>query len=145
TSEMPKIKLHKLVAIAVLIVTAIWVATGEFSSVGSAANEAETRAAEAPQAEQLPVRTVGVVNPPRIEHSRAIRLSGSTDADTRAILATRAAGMVSELPVEQGDKVKRGDLIMHLRDEGKQAAIETARQVLAQREAEADAARRLAE
>src|SRR5690606_22955229 len=46
---------------------------------------------------------------------------------------------------EQGDKVKRGDLIMHLRDEGKQAAIETARQVLAQREAEADAARRLAE
>ena len=142
---MPKIKLHKLAAITVLIVTAAWVATGEFSSVGSAAGEDEARTPEAPQTEQAPLRTVGVVNPPRIEHSRAIRLSGSTDADKRAVLATRAAGIVSELPVEQGDKVKSGDLIMQLRDEGKQAAIETARQVLTQREAEANATRRLAE
>src|SRR5690606_4957355 len=95
--------------------------------------------------EQVPTRTVGVVNPPRIEHSRAIRLSGSTDADKRAVLATRAAGIVEELPVEQGDRVSRGDLIAKLRDEGKQAAIDTARQVLAQREAEATAARRLSE
>lgn len=142
---MPKIKLHKLAAITVLIITGAWVATGEFSFVGSAAGDAETRAAKAPQTEQAPVRTVGVVNPPRIKHSRAIHLAGSTDADKRAVLATRAAGIVGELPVEQGDKVKRGDLIMRLRDEGKQAAIETARQVLTQREAEATATRRLAE
>lgn len=142
---MPKIKLHKVAAIAVLVATAAWVATGEFSSVGSAAGETGARAPEAAQAEQGPLRTVAVVNPPRVLHSRAIRLSGSTDADKRAVLATRAAGIVEELPVEQGSRVGRGDLIARLRDEGKQAAVETARQVLAQREAEAAAARRLAE
>lgn len=142
---MPKIKLHKVAAIAVLVATAAWVATGEFSSVGSAAGEAEARAPEAAQEEHAPLRTVGVVNPPRVRHSRAIRLSGSTDADKRAVLSTRAPGIVEELPVEQGSRVSRGDLIAKLRDEGKQSAVETARQLLAQREAEANAARRLAE
>jgi multidrug efflux system membrane fusion protein len=143
---MPKIKLHKVAAVAVLLVTAVWVATGEFTSVGSAADEAQTpRPAEEAQQETGPLRTVGVVNPPRIQHSRAIRLSGSTDADKRAVLATRAAGIVEELPFDQGDIVKRGDLIARLRDEGKEAAVETARKVLAQREAEAVAAQRLAE
>ena len=127
---MPKIKLHKVAAVAVLIATAAWVATGEFSSVGSAADEAAaSRPAEAAPEEQGPLRTVGVVNPPRIQHSRAIRLSGSTDADKRAVLATRAAGIVEELPVEQGSEVKRGDLIAKFRDEGKQVAVDTARQL----------------
>ena len=143
---MPKIKLHKVAAIAVLIATGAWVATGHFSSVGSAADEAEARQPQAP-AEQpaAPLRTVGVVNPPRVLHSRAIRLSGSTDADKRAVLATRAAGVVEELPFEQGDAVRRGDVIAKLQEEGKEAAVETARTLLAQREAEATAARRLAE
>ena len=37
---MPRIKFHKVAAVVVLIATAAWVATGEFSSVGSAADEA---------------------------------------------------------------------------------------------------------
>lgn len=144
---MAKIKFHKVAAIAVLVATAAWVATGEFSSVGSAADEAEAaRAATAEQEQQeAPLRTVAVVNPPRVEHSRAIRISGHTDADKRAVLATRAAGIVEELPVSLGSQVKRGDLIAKLEAEGKEAAVETARQLLAQREAEANAARRLAE
>lgn len=142
---MPKIKLHKVAAIAVLVATGAWVATGEFTSVGSAADEAAQRPAERAGQPDAPLRTVGVVNPPRILHSRAIRLSGSTDADKRAVLATRAAGIVEELPVGQGDAVRRGDLIAKLQDEGKEAAVETARTLLAQREAEAAAARRLAE
>jgi len=143
---MPKIKLHKVAAIAVLVATGAWVATGEFSSVGSAADEAAPQQpAERAEQPAAPLRTVGVVNPPRIRHSRAIRLSGSTDADKRAVLATRAAGVVEELPFEQGDAVRRGDVIAKLQEEGKEAAVETARTLLAQREAEATAARRLAE
>lgn len=143
---MPKIKFHKLAAVAVLVVTAAWVATGEFSSVGSAADEAPAPApAETGQEQAAVLRTVAVVNPPRVEHSRAIRLSGYTDADKRAVLATRAAGIIEELPVRQGTRVEKGDLIMKLEAEGKEAAVETARQLLAQREAEAAAARQLAE
>src|SRR5690606_11298282 len=51
---------------------------------------------------------------------------------------------VSELPVSQGDRVERGDLIMRLDAEGKKAAVESAESALAQRRAEADAAERLA-
>jgi multidrug efflux system membrane fusion protein len=143
---MAKIKFHKVAAIGVLIATAAWLATGEFSSVGSAADEAAPApTAPAAQEEAKPLRTVGVIAPVRIEHSRAIRVSGYTDADKRAVLATRSAGIIEELPVRLGSVVKRGDVIIKLEAEGKEAALESARQALTQREAEAAAARRLAE
>ncbi len=142
---MAKIKFHKVAAIAVLVVTAAWVATGEFSSVGSAADESDApRPAERTET-PVPARTVGVVNAPRTEHARAIRISGVTDADKRAVLGTRAAGIVEELPISVGTRVEKGDLIVKLEAEGKESAIETARQLLIQREAEAAAARRLSE
>lgn len=142
---MPKISFHKLLALLVLVATASWVATGRFSSVGSAADETQQQQRIDTQERAAPVRTVAVVTPPQIEHSRAIRISGHTDADKRAALATRAAGVVEELPVRLGSRVAKGDLVARLEAEGKEAAVETARQVLAQREAEAAAARRLAE
>src|SRR5690606_6561170 len=101
-NSMPKIKFHKIAAVAVLLATVAWVATGEFSSVGSAASEAATAAPSAPGAETSPLRTVGVIKPVQIEHSRAIRMSGYTDADQRAVLAARAAGVIEELPIKLG-------------------------------------------
>lgn len=142
---MAKIKFHKVAAIAVLVATAAWVVTGEFSSVGSAAGEDQAPAKSEATKAAVPLRTVGVVTPPHVEHARAIRISGHTDADKRAVLATRAAGTVAELPITAGKRVERGDLIVKLEAEGKEAAVETARQLLAQREAEASAARRLAQ
>lgn len=143
---MAKFRFHKLAAVAVLVATAAWVATGEFSSVGSAADEAQPPAAPA-EVEQVetPLRTVGVVKPPRIEHSRAIRISGHTEADQRATLAARAAGIVEELAMRQGDRVEAGDILLKLDAQGKEAAVETARALLAQREAEVAAAERLSE
>lgn len=143
---MPRIKFHKVAAIAVLIGTVAWVATGEFSSVGSAAGEDPAAAAKKPAEEQqvsTPLRTVGVLKPIRIEHSRAIRMSGYTDADQRAVLAARTAGVIEELPVKLGDRVNRGDIILKLEAEGKEAAVEAARQTLKQRETEAEAAQKL--
>lgn len=144
---MAKLKFHKVAAVAVFLATAAWVATGEFSSVGSAANEEQAPAPAAPADTAGPetLRTVAVVKPPRIQHARAIRVSGYTDADKRAVLATRAAGIIEELPVSLGSRVARGDIIAKLEAEGKEAAVQTARQLLEQREAEAEAARRLAE
>ena len=143
---MPRIKFHQVAALVVFVATAAWVATGEFSSVGSAANE---NPAEQPKAEaetpKVSLRTVAVIDPPRIEHSRAIRLSGTTEADKRTVLTTRAGGIIAELPVKLGSTVKTGDLILKLEAEGKQAAVDTARQTLIQREAETEAARKLAE
>ncbi|RUW95712.1 efflux transporter periplasmic adaptor subunit, partial [Mesorhizobium sp. M8A.F.Ca.ET.059.01.1.1] len=82
---MPKIRFHKLAAIVVLIGFAAWMATGEFSSVGSvAANKAKAAEVEgkAPDASKpktaeaepkATLRTVAVVTPPRKTYARAIR------------------------------------------------------------------------
>lgn len=142
---MSKIRFHKIVAVAVLVATAAWVITGEFTSVGSAADEAEAASQTETQERAPVVRTVAVIDPPRTEHARAIRVSGLTSADKRATLGTRAAGVVEDLPIEQGMMVERGDVILKLQAEGKEAAVEMARQLLAQRQAEADATRRLVE
>lgn len=139
---MSKFKFHKFAAVAVFVATAAWVATGEFSSVGSAQDEPATEKTEAPKVEAKR-HTVAVVRPPRIEHSRAIRMSGLTEADKRSVLAARSAGIIAELPIAKGQTVKAGDLILRLDAEGKEAAVETARQLLSQREAEAQAAERL--
>ena len=146
---MAKFRFHKVAAVAVLVAFAAWMGTGKFSSVGSAQTENKAEgeaatlkpAAEAPKATE---RTVAVVVPPRIQHARAIRLSGLTQADKRAVLATRAAGIIEQLTVKQGDKVKAGQPILVLSGEDKPAMIEMAAQVLKQRQAELEAQQRLA-
>jgi RND family efflux transporter, MFP subunit len=144
---MAKFRFHKIAAIAVLIVTGAWILTGEFSSVGSARQETEPvqEAAEA-EAEQpaAALRTVTVAVPPVVEHARTIHISGHTQSDKRTTLAARTSGIVAELPVTEGTQVEEGELILRLEAEGKEAAVESARQALAQREAEAAAAERLA-
>lgn len=139
---MRSIRFHQLAAIVVLVGFAAWVATGEFSSVGSAAQDK----AETPAKVEMktPPPTVAVVAPPHEQHSRAIRISGHTEADKRSVLATRAAGVVAKLPVEKGTRVKKGDLVVQLDTEGKEAALETAKQLLTQRQAETKAAESLA-
>jgi multidrug efflux system membrane fusion protein len=139
---MAKYRFHKLAALVVLAGFAAWMGTGEFSSVGSAANEDEkkTEAAEQPAA---PLRTVAVVTPPRVQHARAIRISGRTDAEKRVTLATRVMGVIESLPVKQGQRVERGDLVMRLDARDKEAAVQMAESVVTQRQAEFDAAERL--
>jgi multidrug efflux system membrane fusion protein len=140
---MSRFRFHKLAALAVLAGFAAWTATGEFSSVGSAANEGEKKPEAAEQQPAAPLRTVAVVTPPRIQHARAIRISGHTDAEKRVTLATRVMGVIESLPVKQGQRVERGDLVMRLDARDKEAAVQMAESVVTQRQAEFDAAERL--
>jgi multidrug efflux system membrane fusion protein len=112
---MAKFRFHKFAAVAVLIGFAAWMGTGKFSSVGSASAEAENApagqatpeqpkaAAETPQAAP---RTVAVITPPRVQHARAIRLSGLTEADKRAVWA-RAHPASSGTADRQGSTSRR--------------------------------------
>ena len=140
---MAKYRFHKLAALAVLVGVGAWVATGEFSSVGSAQNEAAQTPSEPVEEPKAELRTVGVVTPPRVMHARAIRVSGHTEAEKRVTLATRVMGVIESLPVKQGERVERGDLVMRLNADDKEAAIRMAESVVTQRQAEADAAERL--
>jgi multidrug efflux system membrane fusion protein len=146
-TTMPRFRFHKLAAVVVLIGFAAWMATGEFSSVGSvAANKAraaDVEQAKAPDASK-PKTAEAETKPPRRTYARAIRISGLTEADKRAVLATRVAGVIDKLPVKQGQHVKTGDLVLMLATEEKVSAVSNAKQILAQRQAELDAGERLA-
>lgn len=139
---MSKIRFHKLAALVVLVGFAAWMGTGEFSSVGSAQPSPDEKPVQAEQP-KAPLRTVMVVAPPRLDHARAIRISGQTEANKRATLATRAAGIIADLPVKQGDHIKQGDLVLMLDAEEKTAAVDTAKAVLVQRKAEWEATEKL--
>jgi multidrug efflux system membrane fusion protein len=140
---MPRIPFHKLAAFVVFAIAAGWVLSGEMSSVGSASQEAAAKTTETTEA-PAPLRTVGVIDAPREMHARAIRIAGHTEADKRAVLGVRAAGVIMQLPVKEGQQVKEGDLVLSLDNADKVAAVEMAKQVVSQRQAEMDAAERLA-
>lgn len=136
-------KVNRYLAILVFLGSAAWIATGEFSFVGSAASK-ESAPAETPKAEapaELP--TVGVAVIPQIEHARSVKISGVTEADKQTVMTARSGGIIDELAVKQGDPVKQGQVIARIAPEGRDATLRTAEQLLEQRKAEADATSRL--
>lgn len=126
-----RVPLHRLLALVVFALAALWVLTGHFASVGSEeASAAEAQAAE--PAAQTPKRTVAVVKAELADYARLIRISGVTEADKLAILAARSNGVVQELGAEQGDMVARGAMVMLLEGEEVRAAVKAAEDQLAQ-------------
>ena len=137
---MARPRFHIVAAIVVLAASAAWVATGEFSSIGSAAQDTsatEPAAVEPAASEAKPPRTVAVIEPDFIEHNRIIRISGVTAPDKRTTLATRSAGILGELKVAKGDMVKAGDVILVLDGAEKKSMVATAEALLDQRQKEA--------
>ncbi|GLS86141.1 hemolysin D [Cypionkella aquatica] len=133
---------HRVTAIAVFVAAAAWVATGEFSAVGSQelkAEEAGTTVDPAvdpvvdPAAVAAPVqRTVAAVAPVFTDYAREIRISGVTEADKQAVLAARSAGIVHELGVSKGGEIAADALVMKLEGAEVLAGVDTAQAALAQ-------------
>lgn len=143
---MARPRFHTIAAFVVLAVSATWVLTGEFSSIGSAAKDTgETTVESSAIGVQVPttLRTVGVITPDFIEHNRIIRVSGVTAPDKRSTLATRSAGILGDLKVEKGDRVAAGDVILVLEGVERGAMVETGRALLEQRKREMENAERL--
>ena len=139
-------RFHTVAAFVVLAVSAAWVLTGEFSSIGSAAQDVTEDEPEVEQAagpgEKI-LRTVAVMEPDFMQHNRIIRISGVTAPDKRTTLATRSAGILGELKVEKGDRVSAGDVILVLDGAEKQSMVATAEALLDQRRKEAANVERL--
>ena len=125
-----------------------WIATGEFSSVGSAqtAEGTESQTVESAAAGGAPlVRTVSAVDPVFIEHARSIRLSGITEADKRVELAARAEGVIASLALVKGGAVEAGAVVMELEGPEAVAQEEIARIALEQKERDLEVAQKLFE
>lgn len=138
-------KFHRIAAFCVFAAAAAWVATGEFSSVGSAEG---ARGAENPTPAAAPepapvLRTVAAVTPVFVDHARMIRLSGLTAADKRTALAARADGVIDSLMLVKGGAVTAGEVVMTLEGPETLAQAEIAAIALAQRERDLERAERL--
>ncbi|HLQ19363.1 MAG TPA: efflux RND transporter periplasmic adaptor subunit, partial [Tabrizicola sp.] len=141
-------KFHRIAAFCVMVAAGAWIATGEFSSVGSAqtAEGKESPTPDAPAADKAPlVRTVSAVEPAFIDHARAIRLSGITEADKRAELAARAEGVIASLTMIKGGMVEAGAVVMELEGPEAVAQEEIARIALEQKERDLEVAQKLFE
>jgi membrane fusion protein, multidrug efflux system len=139
-------KFHRIAAFCVMAGAVAWIATGEFSSVGSAQTAEGT---ESPTPEAVPaetaklMRTVSAVDPVFIDHARAIRLSGITEADKRTDLAARAEGVIAELSMQKGGMVEAGAEVMTLEGPETVAQEEIAQIALAQKERDLEVAEKL--
>ncbi len=142
---MAKIRFHKVASIIVLLGAVIWVATGEFSAVGSAAQEAEKKAEPSKTMSAVkPPRTVSAVAVPFVDHRLTIRISGQTAPDKRAELAARTSGTISALAFKQGDAVKAGEMIVDMDSKEKKIAVDAAAELVKQKKSKADATEALA-
>ena len=140
-------KFHRIAALCVTVAAVAWIATGEFSSVGSAqtAEGKESPTPEASAAATPLVRTVSAVAPIFVDHAREIRLSGITEADKRVELAARADGVVATLALEKGGTVEADALVMTLEGPEAVAQEKIAEIALAQKERDLDVAQKLYE
>ena len=141
-------KFHRIAAFCVMAGAVAWIATGEFSSVGSAqtAEGKESPTSEAAPAETAKlVRTVSAVEPVFVDHARAIRLSGITEADKRTDLAARADGVIAALTLSKGGTVEAGAEVMTLEGPEAVAQEKIAEIALAQKERDLEVAEKLFE
>jgi multidrug efflux system membrane fusion protein len=130
-------KASRIVAVLIVLVAAGWIASG---AIGR--GEAKPEPAQPREAPAKPFR-VSVVQAHVEPHARRITLSGNTEADRRAPAAARIAGIVRELRVKRGDRVKAGEVVAILSDDGRDAQVAQARARLTQRKIDLDNKRKL--
>jgi membrane fusion protein, multidrug efflux system len=133
-------KASRIAAVGLVAAAAVWILSGHLLPHESAESRAALKARET--AEQKPFR-VAVVETNVRQHARKLVLSGRTEADKKVTAFARTNGVLTELRVRRGSRVKQGDVMAVLSDDAREAQVAQARALLEQRKAELDAKRRL--
>lgn len=76
------------------------------------------------------------------DYSRTFRATGTLSARQRAMLRTTVGGIISDVPVDVGDRVEEGDLLLQIREIDYQLALEQAEADLARADAQREQAER---
>lgn len=131
---------RSFVIAAVLAVAAVgWILSGQIGEERAA--EAQKPPAQLSAAKQVP--TVRVRHQSAEPRTAALVLRGRSEALRTVDIKAETHGRTEELLFERGDQVQAGDLLVHLSDEGRSAAVKEAKALLAQRRIELEAARKL--
>lgn len=132
----------RLIAVVLVVGAALWLVAGQFGGEAVEPSGAEDAQAHA-EPTAVPLQKVGVTTATPERHQRTAVLSCVTEADRRASAVARGAGVIIELNVSRGDRVRAGDTIAKLSDEGRGSAVAQAQALLDQRLAEYDANKQL--
>jgi multidrug efflux system membrane fusion protein len=135
-------KVSRVTAVGLVVAAAVWIASGELLPRESSEGQAAIRPAHAKT--QAPFR-VAIVPAAVVEHSPSLTLSGRTEADHKVNISARTSGVLTELRVHRGQRVKKGEVIAVLADEAREAEVARAQALVQQRKAELDAKRVLIE
>ena len=130
-----------LVAAGIAVAATAWVVSGQFSGAGNAPRtepKAEAAAAKAPVQQ---VRAERLTAQPMVNH---LTITGRTAAARTVEVKAETKGTVAAVLVERGRRVTKGETIVRLAVDDRQAKLDQARSVLTYREAEFNAARTLA-
>ena len=123
----------RLIAVALAVGAVLWIASGRLGQQSTEEAEPAATTAGETVAARVPVQKVGVTTATPEQHARQIVLSCTTRADHRAQATARGAGVIQDLRVSRGSKVKAGEVIALISDEGRQANVEQATRLLEQR------------
>lgn len=136
--EKSPLKGSKLAAIALVALALLWIGSGMLlphhqAPVQNAAQEAAQKF------------RVAVLETRLEDYQPRLLLSGRTEADKKVSIVARTQAIVSELRVKRGDRVKAGDVLAILTDDGRNAQLKQARALVQQRKAEFEARTKLIE
>jgi multidrug efflux system membrane fusion protein len=135
-------KASRITAVGLVAAAALWIASGHLLPRESAEGQAAIRPAE--QKVEAPFR-VSVSTADIVPHSPTLTLSGRTEADHKVSISARTGGVLTQLNVHRGQRVKKGDIVAVLADEAREAQVAQAQALFDQRKAELEARRVLIE
>jgi len=134
-------KASRVGAVGLLALAVVWIGSGYLLPHESADSSA---AISSEAAADKPFRVATVVTD-IVPHRPTLTLSGRTMADKKVTVSARTNGVVTELRVQRGDRVKKGDVLAVLSDESRVAQVAQARALLAQKRSERQARETLIE
>ena len=132
-------KASRIAAVGMVAAAGLWIASGHFLPHESAHSKASVRS---DAVAKKPFR-VAVIEAKVVDHARKLVLSGRTEADRRVTVSARSGGVLTELRVRRGTRVKEGDIIAMLSDDARKAQVAQAELLVIQRRTELEAKRRL--
>jgi multidrug efflux system membrane fusion protein len=133
-------KASRITALGLVAAAALWIASGHLIPHESA----ESRAAlQSPAADAPKKFRVGVIEAKLAQHSRKLVLSGRTEADKKVVIFARTNGVLQDLKVRRGSRVKKGEVLAILAVEDRAAQVMQAKAKLEQKRVELEAKRRL--
>jgi len=136
--ERSPVKGSKLAALSLVALALLWIGSGFIFPHHTA--PASSAAEQAAVKFRVAVATVNTQ-----QYQPRLVLSGRTEADKKVAIVSRTQAIISELRVKRGDRVKAGDVLAVLTDDGRSAQLQQARALVQQRKAEFEARTKLIE